>query len=391
MPVPLRAVKPGRKPKYEIDIQSLTSRLPWFEEALERRIDYLMSEGNSFEEARDTSILRLTSLDDKTEGGYASVWKEFEDKFCAERNLLAMPASLQTGMQYIGWQAKRGFVHKESVENYLAAINRAHKDMLHPPPFARDSSGHFVDEDVKLTLVGMGKAQGQRMRDATASDRLYLPAAIPLRFLNDAAEKLDNLLLDDQESVTRTRNDLAVAFGYADFGRSQSQAGLSNPDIAFESSGDMVFVFREAKGLTKNKHNLQYRWPRTSHPRLLAAVKKWLSVKRRLGGSFVQFWRLPWEKKKLVGSDFDKMLQECCARRSVSPPPGFVYTIHSTRAGSLSEGNAIGVPLTKLKHLGGYSPASTVPETKYIDPSCPPSPAGRAFFGWLLTVPPRSS
>ena len=49
------------------------SRLPWFEEALERRIDYLMSEGNSFEEARDTSILRLTSLDDKTEGGYASV------------------------------------------------------------------------------------------------------------------------------------------------------------------------------------------------------------------------------------------------------------------------------------------------------------------------------
>eukprot|EP01048_Picozoa_sp_COSAG05_P005676 COSAG05_NODE_344_length_11005_cov_35.313772_12_plen_194_part_00 len=97
-----------------------------------------------------------------------------------------------------------------------------------------------------------------------------------------------------------------------------------------------------------------------------------------------QFWRLPWEKWPLVGSDFDAMLTRSLARRGMSPPPGFVYTIHSTRAGSLSEGAALGVPLSRLKHMGGYSPTSTVPEDKYIDPSCPPSPAGRHFFGWLL-------
>ena len=33
---------------------------------------------------------------------------------------------------------------------------------------------------------------------------------------------------------------------------------------------------------------------------------------------------------------------------------GFVYTIHSTGAGSLSESAALGVPLSRLKHMGGY-------------------------------------
>ena len=51
---------------------------------------------------------------------------------------------------------------------------------------------------------------------------------------------------------------------------------------------------------------------------------------------------------------------------------------------SSAPGAALGVPLSRLKHMGGYSPTSTVPEDKYIDPSCPPSPAGRHFFGWLL-------
>ena len=38
----------------------------------------------------------------------------------------------------------------------------------------------------------------------------------------------------------------------------------------------------------------------------------------------------------------------------------------------------------KYPGLGEKSTKSTTPERVYIDPLCPPSPAGRRFFGWLM-------
>ena len=40
-----------------------------------------------------------------------------------------------------------------------------------------------------------------------------------------------------------------------------------------------------------------------------------------------------------------------------------------------------------LRRMGGFSLASTVPEEKYIDPSCPPTPAAIFFFGWMRPTP----
>ena len=76
-------------------------------------------------------------------------------------------------------------------------------------------------------------------------------------------------------------------------------------------------------------------------------------------------------------------------RRAIAAPAGFVYSGHSCRAGSLSEASALGVPIVRLRFVGGYAVGSRVPEDKYIDPTCPPSPAGAFFFGWLQ--PPRST
>ena len=101
--------------------------------------------------------------------------------------------------------------------------------------------------------------------------------------------------------------------------------------------------------------------------------------------SFSQLWRLPWENEVLVAADFNDMtlLQHALSRRGLSAPVGFIYTGHSTRAGALSEGNARGIPISTLRYMGGFAVGSSVPEQKYIDPSCPPSPAGQHFFGWL--------
>eukprot|EP01048_Picozoa_sp_COSAG05_P025224 COSAG05_NODE_6317_length_981_cov_2.278912_1_plen_119_part_01 len=103
----------------------------------------------------------------------------------------------------------------------------------------------------------------------------------------------------------------------------------------------------------------------------------YLSVWDRLGGSYSQLWRLPRDGKLLKGVDFDAMLRRCCARYGFAPPPKFVYSSHSSRSGAQSAAAAIGVTITTIRRCGGYSKDSRVPEQKYIDPTCPPTPAGR--------------
>eukprot|EP01047_Picozoa_sp_COSAG01_P069789 COSAG01_NODE_10417_length_2171_cov_9.773649_2_plen_158_part_01 len=127
-----------------------------------------------------------------------------------------------------------------------------------------------------------------------------------------------------------------------------------------------------------------------SQPR--SALKSWLTILNRLapaGSAHVhpQLWRLPWEGKPLTASSFDGFLSAALSRRSLCAPTGFVYTGHSSRAGSLSEASALGVPIVKLRFMGGFAVGSRVPEDTYIDPSCPPSPAGDIFFGWLRPLP----
>ena len=48
-----------------------------------------------------------------------------------------------------------------------------------------------------------------------------------------------------------------------------------------------------------------------------------------------------------------------------------------------SSAAAIGITIVTIRRMGGYSLTSMVPEERYIDPSCPPSPAAITFFGWL--------
>jgi hypothetical protein len=263
-----------------------------------------------------------------------------------------------------------------------------------------DARGHYVDEDIRLTLVGLDKAQGKRLRSDANNDRLYLPAAIPLRLLRECGPRLaalarlsrSELITTAAAAVADCRADLAVCFGYADFGRGQSQSAFTVGDVVFDSAGDLLWQFRVWKGSTKHKHNLTFRWPADSNPLLLAALRDWFALCATLAAGkqqhvHKQLWRLPWEGKPLTSSSFDGFLSGALKRRGLSAPPGFVYTGHSARAGSLSEANALGVPIVTLRHMGGFAVGSRVPEATYIDPSCPPSPAGVIFFGWLRPFP----
>jgi hypothetical protein len=380
------------------------STLPWFEHALARRTERYLADGMSALEADNTARLQLTSLDKSTERGYASIWTKFVNEFCVLFGHEWMPISKETGMAYIRWQADRGAVHQKSLSGYLSVLNCAMIDCVYPEVFETTPEGFYVDKNVSRMLKSLAKAQGARMRDAEDNDRLFLPAWIPLQILNEVPRALELLSasdLSDHVAVTNCRDDLAVSFGYADFGRSDSQASFKRDDVVLvptaatllrsghgsDVESDLLFQFRRTKGSTKNKFPAVFRWPASSNPTLISAVQQWLLLRTRLGPvSGDQFWRLPWDKA-LTASDFNDMLTRSLTRRSLAAPKGFVYTYHSVRAGAQSEAAALNVPITVIRHQGGYAPGSKVPETTYIDPSCPPSPAGAAFFGWLRPPP----
>ena len=255
--------------KYAVDLSRATSLLPWFQAALQKRVEHLVSDGLSFCEARETALLRLTSLDASTEKGYARVWLQFES-FCSEFSHTPMPTSLSTGMAYIRWQAQRGSVHKDTLTGYLSVINCANSDMMFPDVFELDARGRF-SKDVSKVLMGLAKVQGKRVRDTQQSERLYLPAEAALKFLHEARLRLFSLVkLSSSEllgnvtvyrELELARDLLAIAFGFGDFGRSQSQAGLTRDDLGFvQASGDLIWQFRDAKGVTKQKSLSPYVW-----------------------------------------------------------------------------------------------------------------------------------
>ena len=76
---------------------------------------------------------------------------------------------------------------------------------------------------------------------------------------------------------------------------------------------------------------------------------------------------------------FDRALK----RLGHSPPRGRKWTLHCIRAGAASEANALDIAMSKIRRHGGWGPNSDVPEKKYIDRHCPPSAAGKRFFGWI--------
>jgi hypothetical protein len=116
-------------------------------------------------------------------------------------------------------------------------------------------------------------------------------------------------------------------------------------------------------------------------------VLRWIRLRRRLGCSVASLmWKLPWDTRRFDGSFFDELLQRCLKHHGISAPGNFVFKAHSIRGGGASESFALNVQYDKLCFAGGWAIGSDTPRLHYIDFTCPPSLAGRRFFGWLTSM-----
>jgi hypothetical protein len=362
-------------------------RVPWYDLA----VAYWMTRGYAVDEAG----LVMNHLDASTARNYAGKYSEFALSFCEPRGLCSCPADADTVVKYLNWQAVKGTVAADSLPQYLSAIGCRHTDVGFPSPCTGSSDLGVTDfcPIVSKALAGYAKGRKAGIPAGQLLDyKVYLPAHVASAALDmvlaevNASGSDPELLLVERERCERLRGLMFLAFNYADFGRSDTHANMLVGDVFIFGDGDLHFTHRKAKGLSGRVEAADWLWPADSCPDLLRALTFWLrlrSLLRLLPGACERMWRLPWEKPGFTTSRLRTVLADTLSSLNRRPPPGRKWTLHCIRAGPASECNALGIPLSRIRRQGGWGSKSDVPSKKYIDPSCPPSAAGRRFFDWL--------
>jgi hypothetical protein len=380
-----KTVGVARPAKHKFDLPELRSKFPHYDLAVEH---YRAKLGDSAE--AEYYVAMCLSAIGTTARGYANKFTEFATVFCKPRNLCPLPADSVTIKRYIGWQGKKGTVLGSSMTQYLSAINFFHRSIELPAPCPTDAKGQYA-ADVRNAIVGMTKLQIAAAPESAERDHTYLPAA-PIAGILDAmlAAQLD-FDFDSQEACGNYRQDMCSVFNYVDFARSDSGAPMKLCDVAMDDVEDvLLFRLRKVKGTVSRRHHLTFQWPAGVLTDVKRAFQFYLRIRDFVGaptGPTSLLWKLPWDTAALNAQTFAKFKLASLARSGFSFPGNFDITAHAWRGGPASEATAIGVSYDKVCVVGDWALGSAVPRQNYIDFTCPPSPAGGRFFGYLRPPP----
>ena len=334
---------------------------------------------------RDGIIDKLThSLAESTANAYAGHLQRFVD-FCASQPDAPspLPATTDTVLRWLeGDVCAGGKVQADSLQPYLSAINRIHRDL----GFDEPALGHLV-LSYKAGLAMLRASSGAR-----SAERVFLPPSVVERTLEWALEV--ELSGASTATLSLFRAAVATVFTYCFFARGATGAALLCKHVRRGPDGSLLITLDHEKGKAKRKHSRLLTVPAGAVPGLDQLLFKWerlrgtardddsyyaLASERAAAGPRSTRWR---------STQIDAWLQLVLEHMGVSPPAGEKWTGHSLRKGAASSSNAIGVSLDRICWCGGWSILSKAVHD-YIDPTCPSSPAAYRFFGWLLPAAMR--
>jgi len=329
--------------------------------------------------------LSITGLASSTVASYSGLWGQFVE-FCGRQQRPCSPASPATVVLYIAHLHDRGGVSPHSLQPYLSAINRYHRDALGIDP------GPAVGPDITNVVRGWKQECADGIGDVTPVDqRVALPASVAMRALQAAAAMPR---LDTYKQCQEYRSLMYTGLGFALMARSDTDAHLLLDDVGITDT-DAWFRLRAEKGTRTRRVRRILRIPKSAANGLLhGVISRWISGQRLLhnnplfGASFraqQNFWRLPgdasvWSSSSTICTQW---LSHATDLLGCSAPPGFKWTSHSLRKGAATAANAIGASLHTICYHGGWSVKSGVVHD-YIDPSIVADSAAAAFFAWLL-------
>ena len=278
----------------------------------------------------------------------------------------AIPASTSTVLRWLaGDVTMGGRVAAASLQPYLSALNRVHRDL----DFSEPALGHLVQQYRR----GLAHTQADQGR---APRRVYLPPPIAERLLCEVL----TASVAHAASVHRLREATAVIVTFCLFARGGTGSQLCVEHVRRSAAGT-TFTLDHEKGKRVEGTARTLTIPPGAIPGLEELLERWEITRGELRPGQCYF-ALPGEKLRFPPSQIDTWLSNSLAHLDVQPPAGEKWTGHSLRKGAASGAAAIDVALHKICYAGGWSIKSKA-VFDYIDPTCPASSACHRFFGWL--------
>jgi len=315
------------------------------------------------------TALRLlqAGLAQSTAGTYSSHWAKFQ-QYCEASQVESLPASTATVLAYVGWLADEGHVKASSLQQYLSAINRVHRDFGEEAP----ALGHHV----AVQRQGMGALQIDL--EDNHDVRVYLPSEV--------ADRIVRRGLSPAARAHEVRRCAAVAFAFITLQRVSTSAQVEDRDIGVDDS-HLWFRVRFEKGRDRRTRDVAdsrmrvVRMPLSAPgvARVAALLTRWRSLRGAVPPSAACF-AFPGERpptEAAVGTWLSTQLQ----KMQESAPPGFSYSFHSLRKGGATGAYSVGAPLQSIAEHGGWAASGSA--ERYISTTCPPSQAAADFFGYL--------
>lgn len=330
------------------------------------------------EDRRTWAVLSRASLASNTWRSYDTKFAQFA-KFCEQYGLQPLPAATSTVLRYTLQLFRDDRVHGASLQPYLSAINRMHRDHSLPVP----ASGHLVSTVrrgfVKLHTANIAPRPGT-VTSARSSARAPLPPAVAFK-----AVQLG--LAPDTDDLLRCCCAIVVhAFLFS--ARASSVVGVPVSAYSFHDDGSLVFRedFRKTGGSSR-----LLTVPFVAHPLGDLHPLRFLRVfhAARLSARAAPDIRRParalFFHSGLDGSSASAFvsdaLQRVLAAIHFSVPSGVSYSSHSLRSGAATAALAIGAPLPVVMGWGSWRSLTSV--QRYIDATVTPTASASVFFAFL--------
>lgn len=327
--------------------------------------------------------LRLlqSSMQRTTASTYGSALNLFVE-FCEDERLRPLNVTPVDIVRYIAWIGCRGSVAADSLQPYLSAINR----------FLQDHGRAPVAQGPIISDARRGLRNSQIDLSPQAA-RVALPAPVAHKILQHAQLLTSQLDWTTAEEATLhlVRAMTATITAYCFFNRSETGLKCHTADLVVDSHHITLFK-RVAKGHKADLHHQKqlHQLDASALPAVANLLTAYLAGRRAYCRSKLHqppeaLWAfLPSDAaSRWTSATQTSWLTAAVQAVNCHPPAGFSWSSHSLRKGAASAAHAIGVPLEKIRYMGGWSKTSMV-VLDYIDPTMQASEAAVLFFGHLM-------
>jgi integrase len=316
--------------------------------------------------------LIANSLADKSWSGYGSHWRKFE-LFCAEADLDPMTCTEFDIACYIGWIGDGGQIMAKTMQPYLSAINKVYS-LVYADEDRRPAVGPLVTS-VKR---GLERAQAA-VPTQRAVERAYLPTDATYAIL----EYGERLLGAPEVDTHALRQVAAVLLGTMTATRADSLLEIQLNHVVFLDDTIIVEIVKQKGKDTEPVRTLSYE--RKGCPRVWSLLGRFKQLQESAGSSRRRFLCLRgevWPTKSSKADRATHWIREILTAVQWDVPEYEYYSAHSLRKGAATGMFACGVPIQRIRFLGGWARGSATVE-EYIDLMAPRKPSTTFFFGSL--------